>query len=126
MPGMLLHQDGSTHAWLAGRPPLDLIVTLDDATSEIYSAFLVPEEGTASSFRALAEVIADKGLFCALYTDRGGHYFHTPTAGGRSRGSSRPRWGGRWPSSASSTSRPTPRRRAGAPSAPSAPCRTGW
>ena len=54
MPGMLLHQDGSTHAWLAGRPPLDLIVTLDDATSEIYSAFLVPEEGTASSFRALA------------------------------------------------------------------------
>ena len=83
MPGMLLHQDGSTHAWLAGRPPLDLIVTLDDATSEIYSAFLVPEEGTASSFRALAEVIADKGLFCALYTDRGGHYFHTPTAGGR-------------------------------------------
>ena len=83
MPGMLLHQDGSTHAWLAGRPPLDLIVTLDDATSAIYSAFLVPEEGTASSFRALAEVIADKGLFCALYTDRGGHYFHTPTAGGR-------------------------------------------
>src|SRR4029079_11038418 len=83
MPGMLLHQDGSTHAWLARRPPLDLIVTLDDATSEIYSAFLVPVEGTASSFRALAEVIADKGLFCALYTDRGGHYFHTPTARGR-------------------------------------------
>ena len=83
LPGMLLHQDGSTHAWLAGRPPLDLIVTLDDATSEIYSAFLVAEEGTASSFRGLAETIARKGLFCALYTDRGGHYFHTPVAGGR-------------------------------------------
>ena len=83
MPGMLLHQDGSTHAWLEGRPPLDLIVTLDDATSEITSAFLVEEEGTASSFRGLAETIARKGLFCSLYTDRGGHYFHTPTAGGR-------------------------------------------
>jgi len=83
LPGMLLHQDGSRHAWLAGRPPLDLIVTLDDATSEIYSAFLVEEEGTASSFRGLAETIARKGLFCALYTDRGGHYFHTPEAGGK-------------------------------------------
>ena len=83
LPGMLLHQDAARHAWLAGRPALDLVVTLDDATSEVYSAFLVEEEGTASSFRALAEVIAEKGLFCALYTDRGGHYFHTPAAGGR-------------------------------------------
>lgn len=83
MAGMMLHQDGSPHAWLQGRPPLDLIVTMDDATSEIYSAFLVEEEGTASSFRGLAETIAKKGLFCALYTDRGGHYFHTPVAGGK-------------------------------------------
>lgn len=83
MAGMLLHQDGSPHAWLAGRAPLDLIVTLDDASSEVYSAFLVKEEGTASSFRGLAETIARKGLFCALYTDRGGHYFHTPVAGGK-------------------------------------------
>ena len=59
------------------------MVTLDDATSEVYSAFLVEEEGTASSFRGLAEVVAAKGLFCALYTDRGSHYFHTPTAGGK-------------------------------------------
>jgi len=80
---MLLHQDAARHAWLAGRPALDLVVTLDDATSEVYSAFLVEEEGTASSFRALAEVVADRGLFCALYTDRGSHYFHTPVAGGR-------------------------------------------
>ncbi len=45
LPGMMLFQDGSTHLWLAGRPALDLIVTLDDATSELYSAFLVEEEG---------------------------------------------------------------------------------
>lgn len=83
MAGMMLHQDGSPHAWLRGQPPLDLIVTMDDATSEIYSAFLVAEEGTASSFRGLAETIAKKGLFCALYSDRGSHYFHTPEAGGR-------------------------------------------
>ena len=79
--GMLLHQDGSRHAWLEGQPALDLIVTLDDATSEVLSLFLVEEEGTASTLRALREVVAEHGLFCALYTDRGSHYFETPKAG---------------------------------------------
>ncbi len=84
MVGMLLHQDASTHAWLAGEPcKHDLVVTLDDATSAIYSAFLVDEEGTASSLRGLAEVIERHGLFCSLYTDRGSHYFLTPEAGGK-------------------------------------------
>jgi transposase len=84
LPGMMLHQDASRFAWLPGDArQYDLVVTLDDATSEICSAFLVAEEGTASTFRALAEVIATKGLFCALYTDRGSHYFHTPEAGGK-------------------------------------------
>lgn len=84
VPGMMLHQDGSTHLWVPalGRQ-LDLIATLDDATSELYSAFLVEEEGSASTFQALHEVIAAKGLFCSLYTDRGSHYFHTPKAGGK-------------------------------------------
>jgi transposase len=81
--GMMVHQDGSRHEWLAGVPPLDLIVTMDDATSEIYSAFLVEEEGTASTFRALKQVFTDKGLPGSLYTDRGSHYFHTPEAGGK-------------------------------------------
>ena len=79
--GMLLHQDGSRHAWLEGLPALDLIVTMDDATSEVYSMFLVDEEGTASTFRTLREVICEHGLFCSLYTDRSSHYFYTPTAG---------------------------------------------
>ena len=83
LPGMLLFQDGSRHAWFAGQPALDLIVTMDDATSEVYSAFLVDEEGTASSFAGLAETIGRHGLFCALYTDRGSHYFCTPKAGGK-------------------------------------------
>jgi len=79
--GMMLHQDGSRFAWLAGVPQLDLIVTLDDATSTIYSAFLVEEEGTVSTFRALLEVFTAKGLPSSLYTDRGSHYFFTPKAG---------------------------------------------
>jgi transposase len=83
MVGMMLHQDASRHAWLAGRAALDLVVTLDDATSRIYSALLVEEEGTLSSFAGLIETIAAEGLFCSLYTDRGSHYFHTPEAGGR-------------------------------------------
>ena len=58
----MLHQDGSRHEWLAGQAACDLIVTMDDATSEIYSAFLVEEEGTASTFRALKQVFCDKGM----------------------------------------------------------------
>lgn len=82
LPGMMLHQDGSRHLWLpALERQIDLIVTMDDATSGIYSMFLVEEEGTASSFRGLSEVIERHGLFCSLYTDRGSHYFHTPKAG---------------------------------------------
>ena len=80
---MMVHQDGSRHEWLAGQPPLDLIVTMDDATSEIYSAFFVDEEGTMSSLRALFEVIGERGLFCSLYADRASHYWHTPDAGGK-------------------------------------------
>ena len=83
MRGMMLHQDGSRHAWIEGLPTMDLIVTMDDATSEIYSMILVEEEGTASTFKALREVIGEHGLFCSLYTDRGSHYFHTPEAGGK-------------------------------------------
>ena len=83
MRGMMLHQDGSKHAWLADQPALDLIITMDDATSELYSAFLVAEEGTLSSLRGLVEVIERHGLFMELYTDRGSHYFHTPEAGGK-------------------------------------------
>ena len=83
MVGMMLHQDASKHAWLSGGlGDHDLVVTMDDATSAIYSMFLVAEEGTASSFRGIRETIAGHGLFCSLYTDRGSHYFFTPEGGG--------------------------------------------
>ena len=81
-PGMLLHQDGSDHEWVAGAR-WDLIVTMDDATSEHYSMFFCGEEGTWSSFRGVRETIEAKGLFCSLYTDRGSHYWDTPAAGGK-------------------------------------------
>ena len=81
LPGMMLQQDGSTHEWIPGCQ-WDLIVTLDDATSTIYSAFFVEEEGTRSSLRGLQEVIETQGLFSSLYTDRGSHYWHTDEAGG--------------------------------------------
>ena len=82
MPGMMLHQDGSRHEWVFGKK-WDLIVTMDDATSEHYSMFFVEEEGTASSFRGVREVIVKKGLFSSLYTDRGSHYWFTPKEGGK-------------------------------------------
>jgi hypothetical protein len=84
LPGMLLFQDASTYRWIAplGRD-LDLVATLDDATGKLYSAILIEQEGTLSSFMGLAETIAKHGLFGALYTDRGSHYFITPKGGGK-------------------------------------------
>jgi hypothetical protein len=83
---MMLHQDGSRHVWLEGQAALDLIVTMDDAPGAIYSAFLVEEEGAASTFRALNEVFSEHGLPMSLYTDRGAHYFRTTKAGEIDRG----------------------------------------
>ncbi|MGC1451741.1 MAG: ISNCY family transposase [Candidatus Sulfotelmatobacter sp.] len=81
MPGMLLHIDGSKHQWFGDERWYDLIVILDDATSEVYYAQLVEEESTRTVMAALQEVIQTQGLFCALYSDRGSHFFVTPKAG---------------------------------------------
>jgi hypothetical protein len=83
---MMLHQDGSRHEWLEGQGALDLIVTMDDATGAIYSAFLIEEEGTASTFLALKKVFGKHGLPMSLYTDRGSHHFRTTKAGEIDRG----------------------------------------
>jgi transposase len=81
MPGMLLHIDGSKHQWLNDDRWYDLIVILDDATSEIYYAQLVQEESTRTVMAGLREVIEIQGLFCAVYSDRGSHFFVTMKAG---------------------------------------------
>jgi transposase len=83
LPGMLLHIDGSRHRWFQDERWYDLIVILDDATSEIYYAQLVEEESTVTVMAALREVIERKGLFCALYSDRGSHFWLTPKVGGK-------------------------------------------
>jgi transposase len=81
MTGMLLHIDGSTHRWLSGEQKHDLIVVLDDATSEIYYAQLVEQESTDTVLAALRKVVEQRGLFCALYSDRGSHFWSTPKEG---------------------------------------------
>jgi len=83
LPGMLLHIDGSRHQWFQDERWYDLIVILDDATSEIYYAQLVEEESTATVMAGLREVIERKGVFCALYSDRGSHFWLTPKLGGK-------------------------------------------
>jgi transposase len=82
LPGMMIHQDGSTHEWVPGQK-WDLINTMDDATNEHYSMFFCDEEGTASSFQGVKETIAMHGLFSSFYSDRGSHYWYTPEAGGK-------------------------------------------
>ena len=81
LAGMLLHIDGSKHRWFQDDRYYDLIVILDDATSEIYYAQLVEEESTRTVMAALREVIETRGVFCSLYSDRGSHFFLTPKAG---------------------------------------------
>jgi len=83
LPGMLLHIDGSRQQWFQDERWYDLIVILDDATSEIYYAQLVEEESTATVMAGLREVIERKGVFCALYSDRGSHFWLTPKLGGK-------------------------------------------
>jgi len=81
LPGMLLHIDGSEHRWFCDDRWYDLLVIMDDATSEIYYAQLVEEESTRTVMTGLREVIEQKGLFCALYSDRASHFFVTPKTG---------------------------------------------
>src|ERR1017187_3466268 len=83
LPGMLLHMDGSRHRWFQDERWYDLIVILDDASSQIYYAQLVGEESTATVLAALWEVIERQGVFCALYSDRGSHFWLTPKVGGK-------------------------------------------
>ena len=81
LPGMLLHLDGSQHGWFQDDRWYDLLVVLDDATSEIYYAQMVEEESTRTVLQALRAVVERRGLFCALYSDRASHFFLTPKAG---------------------------------------------
>ena len=83
LPGMLLHLDGSSHAWLGDGRRYDLLVVLDDATNEIYYAQLVEEESTRTVLEALRDVVERQGVFCALYSDRASHFFETPQAGAK-------------------------------------------
>jgi transposase len=83
LPGMLVHIDGSEHHWFQDERWYDLIVILDDANNEIYYAQLVEEESTLTVMAGLKEVIERKGIFCALYSDRGSHFWLTPKAGGK-------------------------------------------
>ena len=81
LPGMLLHLDGSEHRWFQDDRWHDLIAVMDDATNEVYYARLVEEESTRTVMAALRQVIEERGVFCALYSDRASHFFVTPKAG---------------------------------------------
>lgn len=82
LPGMMVHQDASTHEWVP-EVKWDLVATMDDATGGLYSLFFTDEEGTWSSFRGVRETLESKGLFSSFYSDRGSHYWTTPKEGGK-------------------------------------------
>ena len=82
--GELLHLDGSTHPWLALAPDSRpcLILVSDDATKRVLAAAFFPAETTQAVLTSLAVVVRAEGLPMALYTDRAGWAFYTPTAKG--------------------------------------------
>lgn len=82
LPGMMIHQDASTHRWVAGAV-WDLVVTMDDATNEHLDMHFVAQEGTASSMAGIKAVLHSKGIPSSFYSDRGAHYWSTPVAGGK-------------------------------------------
>ena len=82
LPGMMVHVDGSRHAWLGPEHgQMDLVTLLDDADSRLYYAQLVAEESTRSVMAGLRELVRSRGVFCSLYSDRGSHFVFTPKAG---------------------------------------------
>ena len=81
LAGMMMHIDGSRHQWFGDERWHDLIVLMDDAASEICYACLVEAESTRTVMEGIRQVVETKGVFCSLYTDRAGHFFHTPKAG---------------------------------------------
>jgi len=79
LPGMMMHIDGSTHAWLGPEhDQFDLVTLMDDATSEIYYGRFVDEENTETIMAGLRSVVERQGVFCALYSDRASHFVCTP------------------------------------------------
>ena len=76
-----VHLDGSPHRWFQDERWHDLIAVMDDATNQVYYAQLVEEESTLTVMAALRQVIEERGVFCALYSDRASHFFLTPKAG---------------------------------------------
>lgn len=82
LPGMMIHQDASTHRWTP-EAVWDLVVTMDDATNEHLDMRFVPQEGTASSMAGIKAVVQSKGIPSSFYSDRGAHYWSTPQAGGK-------------------------------------------
>ena len=82
--GELVHIDGSRHAWFALAPEqrATLIALPDDATNQVLYAQFWEGESTRAVMTALWEVVTTYGLPMALYSDRAGWAFHTPTAKG--------------------------------------------
>ncbi|MFQ6001876.1 MAG: ISNCY family transposase, partial [Anaerolineae bacterium] len=78
LPGMLLHMDGSPHDWIPGlKGAQSLLVVMDDATTRVYQARLIPQETTREVLAMLQGVVEEQGIFCSLYTDRASHFITT-------------------------------------------------
>ena len=83
LPGMMLFQDGSKHAWLGQDP--DLGFDRDDGRRDQRDHFDFPVRGGGHGLQ-LSRTVGDDPRawsFSSFYTDRGSHYFVTPKAGAK-------------------------------------------
>ena len=77
--GMLLQVDGNRHDWLEGRGPyLSLLAVIDDATSALPAALFREQEDAHGYLLLLEEVIRNKGIPLAIYSDRHGIFQVNP------------------------------------------------
>lgn len=77
--GMLLQVDGSRHDWLQGRGPyLTLVAAIDDATGMVPYALFREQEDAQGYFLLMQQVIQEKGIPMALYSDCHGIFQRSP------------------------------------------------
>jgi len=69
--GLMVIWDGSPHHWFGpDRPPCTLMAAMDDADSELLTAFFAPRETSEAYLRLIQGVVRGRGIPLAVYQDR--------------------------------------------------------
>lgn len=76
--GEMIQLDTSFHDWLGTGKKCNLIVAIDDATSDILWAQLFEHDGTLANLEVVYHIIENYGIPQSIYSDRASWFFTTP------------------------------------------------